>query len=108
MRWGEIDIDVISISVRIDIEWILKSISSFFCRHTYWRFLTVYSEYFRCDIVYSLNMGRWNCRRRLWLPHSLYMLLCGEYHMRYNGLKLDTHNIMLSISRWRVLLVYIS
>lgn len=48
-------------------------------RHIYWRVLAMYAEYFRCDIVHSFNMGRWNCWRHLRLLHSLYMLLCGEY-----------------------------
>lgn len=39
----------------------------------------MYSEHFRCDIVHSLDMGRWNCWRHLWFRYRIDMLLCGEY-----------------------------
>lgn len=39
----------------------------------------MYSEHFRCDIVHSFDMGRWNCWRHLWFRYRIDMLLCGEY-----------------------------
>lgn len=52
---------------------------SFLYRHTYWMFFAMYSEHFRCDIVHSFDMGRWNCWRHLRFRYRFNMLLCGEY-----------------------------
>lgn len=48
-------------------------------RHTYWMLFAMYSEHFRCDIVHSFDMGRWNCWRHLRFRYRSDMLLCGEY-----------------------------
>lgn len=51
----------------------------FSTRHTYWMFFAMYSEHFRCDIVHSSDVGRWNCWRHLRFCYRFNMLLCGEY-----------------------------
>jgi len=47
-------------------------------RHTYRMLLAMYPEHFRCDIVHSIDMGRWNGWRHLWLCYRFNMLLCGK------------------------------
>lgn len=41
-------------------------------------FFAVYPEHFRCDIVHSFDMGRWNCWRSLRFCYRFNVLLCGE------------------------------
>lgn len=45
-------------------------------RHTYRLFSAMHPEHFRCDSVHSFDVGRWNCRRAMWIRHCIYMLLC--------------------------------
>lgn len=68
-------------------------------RHTYRLFSAMHSEHFRCDIVHSIDMGRWNGWRHLWIRNRIYMLLCRKYCLPYRV----TNSIFHAFSTFSVL-----
>lgn len=43
------------------------------------RLFTMCSKYFWCNLIYTSNMGRRNCRRHLWIFNCSFVLLCGKF-----------------------------
>jgi hypothetical protein len=77
--WSTRDFEFKSIQIRIlNLSFLLAPFSP--NRHTHWMFFAMYPEHFRCDIVHSFDMGRWNGWRHLRFRYRPDMLLCGEYH----------------------------
>lgn len=54
----------------------------------------MHPEHFRCDSVHSFDVGRWNCRRAMWICHRIYMLLCRKLIISQHS-----NDIVQSLSR---------
>lgn len=60
------------------------------CRNLNRSVLAMHSKYFWCDIVHSINMGRWYCRSCLWIFNCFDLLLCGKNPIKIMYKKKDS------------------